>query len=1062
MQFNNDNDSVFSDDGSLHSGGAKSGGDSLDLNNDHMAFFKKGNMLQNRQYHQNKFVNQIKDEGTNGFLSQFSDLAYNNPSDPVSVNNTPDIKGKYGNTSKLEMERDLALKGHYSSFENNNDMTYGVVNEQNFVHNNMVPFFKSGIGKGYEQDSKVTQQLNDVKQRKLELFSGSSKSPDYRPKTERRPLFNPQVGLTNIYGMPNFTDYFQSRYIPGKERRNEFISQPVRVTPGLNLGYNEVSKQGFENTWRSLPKTVDELRPANKPKVTYGSRVVDGMKGEKRAVIPNVAKRRPLKFKEQDPKDLLKSFGYITAPVVYGNYDVAATNRQMTSKEWYGPAGLANEQSLPESMIEKSRLPMRENFLSAAPRNTTAIEREKNTSNTGSTYYVAPTNRMTTENNTNLGNLGRGSLDKGYAFDMKTNMPDPTGRNVIEQNTNLGTVGTGALDKGGYGSTQSGIHIGQTLRNVTENNTNLGLIGRGAFDKGGYGPEQSGIHAPATLRNVIENNTNIGLVGTTSLDKGAYGVQQSGIHMPSTLRNVIENNTNLGGIGTTSLDKGGYAATQSNIHVPLTLRNIVENNTNIGGIGNSSLDKGGYGVQRDNIHLNPTIRQTTEKNTNLSLIGTNELNRGGYDILQQNITVPNTLKQLTEKNTNLSMIGTNELNRGGYDVLQQGLHLQNTMRQLTEKNSNLGLVGTGQLNRGGYGVQQSNIVVAPTIRQTTENNTNLGGIGTNVLNRGGYSVTQDGIILPTTLRQLSQNNSNLGVVGTSQLNRGGYGVELSNTVASITRRQTTEKNTSLSVLGTSTLNKGGYSAEQSGINLSPTLRQLSENNTTLGPAGRNETNKGAYSIDAQNIVMPITLRQLMENSGTLGPVGKGETNKGSYQINIQNTHAPITNRQMSENKTYINPIAPNEREQGAYKINIQNTHAPTTIREMTENKTYQGPLMLNDGSKTRIREDANNSLVNVGRERTNIVREGGRPTTSNYDSGPMFDYTMVQLCEPIEINRDVYGTAIGQNPLQRMPTIYNRQPNSLPESNTRIDSYITSNLANNAFINNTQHKSVQY
>ena len=44
-----------------------------------------------------------------------------------------------------------------------------------------------------------------------------------------------------------------------KYKTGEKIHQEVRVTPGLNLGYNEVSKQGFHDTYQVLPKTVDEL-----------------------------------------------------------------------------------------------------------------------------------------------------------------------------------------------------------------------------------------------------------------------------------------------------------------------------------------------------------------------------------------------------------------------------------------------------------------------------------------------------------------------------------------------------------------------------------------------------------------------------------------------------------------------------------------------------------------------------------------------------------------------------------------------------------------------------------
>jgi hypothetical protein len=415
-----DNDSVFSDEGSNYSRGSR---DSLNLNSDHMAFFKKANMMQDTKYHEKKFVNKINNE-KNGFYSQFDDLAYDNPSDPVSSNNVSHNTGKHGNIARMEMERNLALKGNYSPFEDD-DMTYGVVDQKDFVHNNMVPFFKSGVGKGYGPNSRVTEQFNDLKQRKVELFSGSTKGLNYKPKTERRPLFNPQVGMTWIYGMPNFTDYFESRYIPSKERRNELLHQPVRITPGLNLGYNEISKQGFHDDFRPTELTVDELRVATNPKISYTTPVISGSKGERRSVIPNVAKHRPIRFKEQDPRDLLKSLGETRAPSIYGNYEAPHTNRQQTTRAWYGPVEFLKDQSKPDSMIEKFRLPHRENFLSDTPRNITGVEKEKNTSYTANTYYAKPTNRITTENNGYVNPAGP-EYHKGTAFDMKSNIPDPT------------------------------------------------------------------------------------------------------------------------------------------------------------------------------------------------------------------------------------------------------------------------------------------------------------------------------------------------------------------------------------------------------------------------------------------------------------------------------------------------------------------------------------------------------------------------------------------------------------------------------------------------------------
>ncbi len=332
----------------------------------------------------------------------------------------------------------------------------------------MVPFFKRGAGKGYGPDSIFQKKLDDVKQRKMERFTGSTKNVEYRPKTERRPLFNPHVGLTWIYGMPNFTDYYSSRYIPGRERRNEKLHQPVRVTPGLNLGYNEVNKQGFHDTFRALPRTVDELRTANNPKISYGNVVIPGMKSVKRPIVPNVAKRKPITFKENDPRDLVKSMSYYRAPSIYGNYDAPSTNRQQTTRAWYSAAKGDSTFHKPDSMYEQHKISHKENFKYPGPRNTTGVGREKATTSTANTYFLEPTNRQLTENRTYQQPAG-GEYKKHVGFDYQTNIPDPTMRDLTQHKTYQQPAG-GEFKKHVGFDYQSNIPD-PTMRDLTQHKT---------------------------------------------------------------------------------------------------------------------------------------------------------------------------------------------------------------------------------------------------------------------------------------------------------------------------------------------------------------------------------------------------------------------------------------------------------------------------------------------------------------------------------------------------------------------------------------------------------------
>ena len=78
--------------------------------------------------------------------------------------------------------------------------------------------------------------------------------------------------------------------------------------------------------------------------------------------------------------------------------------------------------------------------------------------------------------------------------------------------------------------------------------------------------------------------------------------------------------------------------------------------------------------------------------------------------------------------------------------------------------------------------------------------------------------------------------------------------------------------------------------------------------------------------------------------------------------------------------------------------------------------------------KTRTRLDANNMYVNISKE--NIAR-GREPTTSNYSKGPIIDYTVVQMCDPIQIivicilNLETWDR-------KRLPQNYTRFPQRQP------------------------------
>jgi hypothetical protein len=75
------------------------------------------------------------------------------------------------------------------------------------------------------------------------------------------------------YGMPNQSDFFQSRVNPSMKNNNIKPFDTVNVGPGLNQGYGLSGSGGYNSGMEArdkwLPKTIDELRVDTNPKLEY-------------------------------------------------------------------------------------------------------------------------------------------------------------------------------------------------------------------------------------------------------------------------------------------------------------------------------------------------------------------------------------------------------------------------------------------------------------------------------------------------------------------------------------------------------------------------------------------------------------------------------------------------------------------------------------------------------------------------------------------------------------------------------------------------------------------------
>ena len=202
---------------------------------------------------------------------------------------------------------------------------------EQFQHNNMQPFFKGN----------VTQNV-DVERGSGVLERHTGRNDMLLPKKEVECFFEPTANMGNACGMPVMTSFYESRIVAPVTRNNEFPIEQERVGPGLGLGFTGGAAGGFQqaNTLDYIrPKTVDELRPGNNPKVSFELPMQGPQKGtSKRSLFSVVSKNRPDTFFENTEDMWLKSRAAQTKATERPEVIVKPTSRVQTAVEYEGAA----------------------------------------------------------------------------------------------------------------------------------------------------------------------------------------------------------------------------------------------------------------------------------------------------------------------------------------------------------------------------------------------------------------------------------------------------------------------------------------------------------------------------------------------------------------------------------------------------------------------------------------------------------------------------------------------------------------------------------------------------
>jgi len=208
--------------------------------------------------------------------------------------------------------------------------------DRDFLGAYQVPYFG--------RQKKIGVELRNQAEQTLDTYTGSG-SLQFT-KSETSPLFSPEENVQWANGSPNQTDFYRSRINPGQKISNVKPFEEERVAPGLNQGFTTQGSGGFnsgmeaQSTW--LDKTVDELRVASKPKVSFK---LDSHEGPAQMLVKNlglqapVEKKLPDRFYTHSADRYFTTVGAVTRPTMHSAQPTPTIHRATTSKPYAGPAG---------------------------------------------------------------------------------------------------------------------------------------------------------------------------------------------------------------------------------------------------------------------------------------------------------------------------------------------------------------------------------------------------------------------------------------------------------------------------------------------------------------------------------------------------------------------------------------------------------------------------------------------------------------------------------------------------------------------------------------------------
>lgn len=190
-------------------------------------------------------------------------------------------------------------------------------------HDNMVPFFGGNVRQNIESYANVS---------KLDNYTGNTSTFFHK----KEPLQKFEQFTQDIHGTPALTESIDmSRFIPSRFKENEKPFYEERVAAPISFTENNpITKASTDY------RTIDELRTANKPQISYKAKTNAGKsifnaRGQQGSVVKN---RVDTSFTLGETR-LFKGPGQVVGNMANENYNqIQQTSRQDQNLEYYGGA----------------------------------------------------------------------------------------------------------------------------------------------------------------------------------------------------------------------------------------------------------------------------------------------------------------------------------------------------------------------------------------------------------------------------------------------------------------------------------------------------------------------------------------------------------------------------------------------------------------------------------------------------------------------------------------------------------------------------------------------------